>query len=291
MRFEDSEETLCIDFTAESGGFERIIEFLDLAHDIREPADESEAFLCRRYPQRAGLLHSVFLYSQGTHILRQPVLETVIGYLLSVQSTVNLVGRRLDIMARQFPSNRRTLAGSELYLFPSLEELRSLNSSAIAGWHLGYRAQWFTDLVAELPDEPGLHNLATTSSKERQSYFRRFAGIGPKVAACIDLFAYGQDDAFPIDVWVDRGLRHVLGMSSADIRCVRQCAPAVLGPHCGLFGEYLFRYERDHASGAEFPRFSAQFSPPVPHSLDKTGQWGTQYTSASGQRIWTARGQ
>jgi len=271
MRLEYRGKAICIDFPAERGGFERIVDFLDLAHDVREPADESEAFLRRRYPQRAGLLHSVFLYSQGTHLLRQPILETVIGYLLSVQSTVSLVGRRLDTMARQFPSNRRTIGGSELYLFPSLDELRSLNSSAVAGWHLGYRAQWFTDLIGALPDELFLHNLTRTSSKKRQSYFQTFAGIGPKVAACIDLFAYGQDDAFPIDVWVDRGLRHVLGMSSADIHAVRLCAPALLGPHCGLFGEYLFRYERDHVTRAELPRFSAEASPPVPHSLDRKG--------------------
>jgi N-glycosylase/DNA lyase len=271
MRLEDRKGTLYIDFTAEQGAFDRVIEFLDLAHDVGEPADESEVFLCRRYPQCADLLHRVFLYSWGTHLLRQPILETVVGYLFSVQSTVSLVGRRLNTIARQFPSNRRTVAGSDLYLFPSLEELRSLNSSAVSGWHLGYRAQWFRDLIAGLPDEPALQSLAATSSKERQSYFQRFAGIGPKVAACIDLFAYGQDDAFPVDVWVDRGLRHVLGMSSTDIHGVGQCASAVLGPHCGLFGEYLFRYERDHDSGTELPRVSAQVSLPVPHSLDTTG--------------------
>lgn len=70
MRLEDGKQTLCIDFTAEQGGFEPIIEFLDLAHDSGDPADESEVFLCRRYSQRADLLHSVFLYSRGTHLLR-----------------------------------------------------------------------------------------------------------------------------------------------------------------------------------------------------------------------------
>jgi len=270
MRIENKGETLHISFVADHGGVERVIEFLDLEHDITESTDESLDFLCRRFPLRAGLLHDVFLYSRGTHLLRQPILETVVGYLLSVQSTVSLTGRRLDAMARLFPSNRRTVAGSDLYLFPSIDELRTLPSSAVEGLRLGYRSRWFLDLLAELPDEATLQNLGAMKSKERQNYFRGFAGIGPKVAACIDLFAYGGDEAFPIDVWVDRGLRHVLGMTSAEVRTVRDHAPAVLGPHCGLFGEYLFRYERDHAAQLENPPVSVEPSRLTHHSSDKT---------------------
>lgn len=248
MRVEGKNEALDISFMVDRGGLERVIEFLDLAHDIRVPADESLTFLCGHFPQRANLLHDVFLYSRGTHLLRQPILETIVGYLLSVQSTVGLVSRRLDTMARLFPSNRRTVAGSDLYLFPSVDELRTITPSIVAGLRLGYRSSWFLDLLKGLPDDATLQSLETTSSKERQSYFRGFKGIGPKVAACIELSAYGGDEAFPIDVWVDRGLRHVLGMTSTEICDVREHAVTVLGPHCGLFSEYVFRYERDHAA-------------------------------------------
>jgi hypothetical protein len=36
-------------------------------------------------------------------------------------------------------------------------------------------------------------------------------------------------------------------MNSAEIARVRRDPVQLLGPHCGLFGEYLFRYERDGA--------------------------------------------
>ena len=270
MRIENRDETLRISFAADHGGVERVIEFLDLAHNIDQPADESLTFLCQHFRGRASLLRDVFVYSRGTHLLRQPILETTVGYMLSVQSTVNLVGRRLDAMARLFPSNRRTVAGSDLYLFPSIDELRTLPSSAVEGLRLGYRSRWFLDLLAELPDEATLQNLGAMRSKERQNYFRGFTGIGPKVAACIDLFAYGEDEAFPIDVWVDRGLRHVLQMTSPEVDDVREHPVAMLGPHCGLFGEYLFRYERDHAAQTEMRRLSAEPSPRAPRSSDKT---------------------
>lgn len=269
IRVEDRNETLDISFIAGHGGIERVLEFLDLEHDIIDSADESLEVLCRRFPLRAGVLHDVFLYSRGTHLLRQPILETVVGYLLSVQSTVSLTGRRLDAIARLFPSNRRHLVGSDMYLFPSVDELRTLTSSTVASLRLGYRSSWLLGLLAGLPDDATLQSLQKISSRERQTYFRGFAGIGPKVAACIDLFAYGEDEAFPIDVWVDRGLRHILGMTSAEVRIVRDHAPAVLGPHCGLFGEYLFRYERDRAAQTEMRRLSAEPSPRAPRSSDR----------------------
>ena len=269
MRAENRQETLHISFSVDRGGVDRIIEFLDLSHDITEPTDESLTFLCKHFPQRKALLRDVFLYSRGVHLLRQPIVETVVGYLLSVQSSVGLVGRRLDTMARLFPTNRRTVAGSEFYVFPSVDDLRTLTPSTVAGLRLGYRSRWFLELLAGLPDEVTLQNLRTVSSNERQSYFRGFAGIGPKVAACIDLFAYGGGEAFPIDVWVDRGLRHVLGMASTEIHNVRANPFAVLGPHCGLFGEYLFRYERDHAPQRGNPSVSVEPSRLAPRSLGK----------------------
>jgi N-glycosylase/DNA lyase len=260
---------LDISFVAGHGGIERVLEFLDLEHDITGSADESLEFLCRRFPLRAGLLHDVFLYSRGTHLLRQPILETVVGYLLSVQSTVSLTGRRLDAIARLFPSNRRSLVGSDMYLFPSVDELRTLTLSTVAGLRLGYRSSWLLGLLAQLPDGATLQSLQKIGSRERQTYFRGFAGIGPKVAACIDLFAYGEDEAFPIDVWVERGLRHVLQMTSTEVGGVREHPVAILGSHCGLFGEYLFRYERDHAGQPEMRRLSAEPPLRAPRSSDR----------------------
>ena len=269
IRVEDRNETLDISFIAGHGGIERVLEFLDLEHDVIDSADESLEFLCRRFPLRAGLLHDVFLYSRGTHLLRQPILETVVGYLLSVQSTVSLTGRRLDAIAKLFPSNRRSLVGSDMYLFPSVDELRTLTSSTVAVLRLGYRSSWLLGLIARLPDDATLQSLQKIGSRERQTYFRGFAGIGPKVAACIDLFAYGEDEAFPIDVWVDRGLRHVLQMTSPEVDGVREHPVAMLGPHCGLFGEYLFRYERDHAAQTEMRPLSAEPWPRAPRSSDR----------------------
>ena len=246
----EDEGILRVSCPASCGGIHRAAAFLDAAHAITEDADESRAYLMARYPSRHALIKAVFEYSDGVHILRQPIVETIVGYLLSVQSSVDLVGSRLEAMTQLFPSNARIIDGRRLTLFPTVAQLRTLPRDVVDGLKLGYRTRWVRELLARMPDERGLEELRSMPSAERQLYFRSYAGIGPKVAACIELFAYQGEDAFPIDTWVDRGLRRVFGFTSAQVHSARDRASATLGPHCGLFGEYLFRFERDHAPGS-----------------------------------------
>jgi N-glycosylase/DNA lyase len=217
-----------------------------VADNLREDAAESCAYLCGHYPDSAAAVREVFAFSEGLHLLHQQAVETIIGYVLSVQSSVELVRRRLDALAELFPANRRLLAGSDVFLFPAVAELRSLTAAEFDRLHLGYRTTWLRELIAGLPEENALEELREEHPWERRRFFRTFAGIGPKVSSCIDLFVYGNDDAFPVDVWVDRGLRHVLRFSSREVHATVGDSSA-LGPHCGLFGEYLFRYERERS--------------------------------------------
>jgi N-glycosylase/DNA lyase len=254
------------------GSARRVFEFLDIEHSIQEDAAESYAFLAKRYPEQKQLLRSVFKYSEGVHILKQPVVETVVGYLLSVQSSVTLTRARLEAMARFFPENACVIEGRTLWLFPTVAQLKTLSESMIASLHLGYRAEWLSGLLARIPEERGLQELCGLKSVERQSYFRSYPGIGPKVAACIDLFAYGGNEAFPVDTWVDRGMRHILGFTSAQIHLARDHAAKELGPHCGLFGEYLFRYERDRGNPRKQAKINDSMAGSSPRFSDRTLQ-------------------
>lgn len=249
LAFVISEEHGALDVRCPAGSGDRARAFLDADHVSADDAAESCDFLVTRYPRRRRLIETVFDYSYGVHILRQPIVETVVGYVLSVQSSVGLIGTRLEAMAQLFPSNVRIVEGRLLSLFPTVAQLKTLPQEALDALRLGYRTCWVRDLIAHMPDERGFEELRSSSSAERQAYFRAYAGIGPKVAACVDLFAYQNDDAFPVDTWVDRGLRQVLGFTSAEVYSARDHARVKLGPHCGLFGEYLFRFMRDHPSG------------------------------------------
>jgi 3-methyladenine DNA glycosylase/8-oxoguanine DNA glycosylase len=177
-------DTLRVSYSAGRGETKRIIEFLDAESSGQEEAAESYGFLAMHYPGRRTLLKAVFEYSEGVHILRQPALETAVGYLLSVQSSVALVGVRLEAIARLLPANARVVEGQQLRFFPTLAQLKTLSASAVGGLRLGYRTRWFLELLARIPDEQGLEELRGMRSAEWQHYFRSYVGIGPKVAAC-----------------------------------------------------------------------------------------------------------
>jgi 3-methyladenine DNA glycosylase/8-oxoguanine DNA glycosylase len=52
-----------------------------------------------------------------------------------------------------------------------------------------------------------LEALRSRSCEEAREQLRILPGVGRKVADCVLLFAYGFQEAFPIDVWIARALR------------------------------------------------------------------------------------
>ena len=60
-------------------------------------------------------------------------------------------------------------------------------------------------------------------------------GVGDKVANCVVLFGLQMFNAFPIDVWMKKGLAKHYG---------KGFDPAVFGEYAGLAQQYMFYYAR-----------------------------------------------
>ena len=70
-------------------------------------------------------------------------------------------------------------------------------------------------------------------------------GVGPKIADCVLLFAYGFPDAFPVDVWVMKALRQLyFPRRRPTPRRLRQFVATYFGPQAGYAQQYLFHYMR-----------------------------------------------
>ena len=52
-----------------------------------------------------------------------------------------------------------------------------------------------------------LNELGKLPLKPAREQLMSLPGVGEKIADCVLLFAYGHENAFPIDVWVARALR------------------------------------------------------------------------------------
>ena len=68
-------------------------------------------------------------------------------------------------------------------------------------------------------------------------------GIGPKVAACILLFAYQKYDVFPVDTWVKKIMEKDYGIKGETN--IRAFAKEKYGKYSGIAIQYLFNYSRN----------------------------------------------
>jgi N-glycosylase/DNA lyase len=69
--------------------------------------------------------------------------------------------------------------------------------------------------------------------------------VGNKIANCVLLFAYGLQQAFPVDVWVMKALRELYFPKRrvSEKRLARFTATH-FGPNAGYAQQYLFHYMR-----------------------------------------------
>jgi len=71
-------------------------------------------------------------------------------------------------------------------------------------------------------------------------------GVGEKIASCVLLFSCGFDQAFPIDVWIERALRRLYFARKHNVthRQLREFTRTHFGPYAGWAQQYLFFQER-----------------------------------------------
>jgi N-glycosylase/DNA lyase len=74
----------------------------------------------------------------------------------------------------------------------------------------------------------------------------RLPGVGEKIANCVLLFSCGFDEAFPIDVWIERALRRLYFPRKHNVthRQLREFARSHFGPYAGWAQQCLFFSER-----------------------------------------------
>ena len=86
--------------------------------------------------------------------------------------------------------------------WPTVEECRSLDESALRGMGFGYRAATIPKVVEIVHANGGegfLDSLSNAGYEESHREVLGWPGVGPKLADCICLYALGHDEAVPVD--------------------------------------------------------------------------------------------
>lgn len=190
----------------------------------------------------------------GLRLLRQPLGETLLGFLCSATKQIVQIKQMLALLAARHgsPIGPRASPGSDrsalLYRLPTWPELAMIPEAELRACQLGFRARYIAQTAQWLAQRPGwleeTENLPYAAAKERLC---ALPGVGEKVADCVLLFGAGRLEAFPVDVWILKTLARRYGLEGWRPPQLAQFGRAHFGPLAGLAQQYLFAWERAQA--------------------------------------------
>ena len=186
----------------------------------------------------------------GLRLLRQEPWECLASFILF--STKQIVQIR-QIIARLCECFGRPVTvppgQAPAWAFPTPVRLAETPEADLRACKMGFRAPSLLAAARRVADgQLDLPSLRDLPLEAARTELMRLPGVGPKIANCVLLFAYGFPSAFPVDVWVIKALRqHYFGHRRVKLEQLRQFAASHFGPQAGYAQQYLFHYTRTKA--------------------------------------------
>ena len=183
----------------------------------------------------------------GLRVLRQEPWETLASFIASSTKQIVQIRQIVDHLSRRFG---HPLTGNA-FSFPDAATLAQATLPQLRACKLGFRAEYLL-AAARLIDRGKLRLEALPAMEYERALeeLTKIHGVGEKIANCTLLFSCGFDQAFPIDVWMQRAL-HRLGWRGKKI--TRSAVLKHFGPYAGWAQQYLFYNERSRNSGTGVP--------------------------------------
>ncbi|MCL2744362.1 MAG: hypothetical protein FWE67_10975 [Planctomycetaceae bacterium] len=173
-------------------------------------------------------------YGKGLRILRQDAWEMLISYIISQQSNIPTISKRVEELAKQ-KGKKTVLEKCELYSFPTPEKIAEFSETDLREIGFGYRAPYIFQATKSILDKKIIFgNLRKLPLPDALKELMQLRGVGTKVANCVCLFGLGKHDAFPVDTWITKANKYYAGKLSA----------ALFGEYAGVAQEYIFHYVR-----------------------------------------------
>jgi N-glycosylase/DNA lyase len=226
-----------------AGAEEKVRHFLALDHDM--------AAIGKSLSRKGPALRRAVAFAPGLRILRQPKWECLAGFITSPLKQIAHI-RAISLTLREKYGERvgEGPDGRGIFSYPEAAALARAGESALRSCKLGYRAKGLAATAALVADgRADLEGWAALTTPDLRLRLLGLPGVGPKIADCVLLFAYGRLEAFPVDVWVSRAVRdgYFDGEEMSE-RAIIAFAAKRFGAYAGYAQQYLFHHARLHGS-------------------------------------------
>lgn len=197
-------------------------------------AEDDLSEIVRDISSRDPYVASLSEHCPGLRILRQARWECLATYLLATNANVARIGKMVESVCDMFGDD---LGGR--HSFPTPSQILD-GSDRICECRLGFREQRFIELAQRVEDgEVDVDAIAELDYQGCVDELMGIKGVGPKVADCVALFAYGHLDAFPVDARIQKSMEELYGVSGS-YKAVSAYGREKFGRYAGYAQEFLY---------------------------------------------------
>ncbi len=188
-------------------------------------------------------LDKAIQYSGGLRVINDHLWPTTLGFILSIQSNIPLIQRRISAMS-EFYGEVKDFGGMKVYNFPSFLEVYDRGISALRDFKLGFRTKFVMSAAENFSKHNINESMPVDDIKERLLGIK---GVGEKVLDCILLYGLHDLQAFPMDVWMLRIVKnyypHII-KDAKSYRAKREMMIRYFGRYSGYAQLFLYNYSR-----------------------------------------------
>jgi N-glycosylase/DNA lyase len=184
---------------------------------------------------------------RGLRLLRQNPWECLASFILSSTKQIVQIRQVVTALCERFGEPLPGFDGERWFTFPSARVLSQVSEAELRACRMGFRAPYLRETAQRVADGSiHLASLGRLPLEEARECLVQLPGVGRKIADCVLLFGYGFPRAFPLDVWILRGLKELYFARQRKVspRRLRDFSETHFGPYSGHAQQYLFHYMR-----------------------------------------------
>ncbi|MDE6870135.1 MAG: 8-oxoguanine DNA glycosylase, partial [Clostridia bacterium] len=216
----------------ESDDPEYFVNYFDLGRDYGEIKQKLKG---------KPFMDEAMQYGHGIRILNQDKWEMLISFIISAN---NHIPRIKGIIGRLCASLGKNMG--DYYAFPTPEAMASKDEEFYKALGAGYRAKYLAITSRQVADGFDLDAIDCMDGNTANKKLCTLMGVGSKVADCILLFGYHKQDVFPVDTWIKKVYKDVVGDDIDNNNIIRRKLIDIYGEYSGYAQQYLFFNKREN---------------------------------------------